>query len=269
MPKGRKTALQVLAAAGVAVAVAVVGLAVAPGANAESSGDVSTRVVGGKPAKQGEFPWIGRLSMGCAGSLIAKDVMLTAAHCVDGTGEDTSITATFGNVDLESPDVTEVKSTYVHVPEGGFDTGDDWALIKLEKKVDLPLLKIATTPALNKGRFTIMGWGADSEGGEQQRYLLKATVPFVNDKTCGTAYADPEWGFDAAKMLCAGKKQGGVDTCQGDSGGPMVRKNADGRWRQVGIVSWGQGCARPNFPGVYTEVSTFAKDIQAAMKQLP
>jgi secreted trypsin-like serine protease len=269
MSSGRKTALRLLAAAGAAVAVAAVTMAAAPWANAESASDVSTRVVGGKPAKQGEFPWIARLSMGCGGSLIAKDVVLTAAHCVDGTGPTTDITATMGQVDLESPKAIQVKSTYVFVPEGGFDTGDDWALIKLARKVDLPLLAITTTPALNKGQFTVMGWGAATEGGPQERYLLKAKVPFVDDKTCGKAYADPEWGFVADKMLCAGKKQGGVDTCQGDSGGPMVRKNADGRWRQVGIVSWGQGCARPNFPGVYTEVSTFTADIKAALKKLP
>ena len=66
-------------------------------------------------------------------------------------------------------------------------------------------------------------------------------------------------------MICAGDTvNGGVDTCQGDSGGPMFRKDNNNAWIQVGIVSWGDGCARPHAPGVYTEVSTFASKIAAA-----
>ena len=70
-------------------------------------------------------------------------------------------------------------------------------------------------------------------------------------------------------MICAGITQGGIDTCQGDSGGPMVRKDASGAWRQVGIVSWGEGCARPNFAGIYSQVSTFSSAITSAVNSLP
>lgn len=63
-------------------------------------------------------------------------------------------------------------------------------------------------------------------------------------------------------------QQGGVDTCQGDSGGPMFRKDDSGAFIQVGIVSWGQGCAEPGYPGVYSEVSTFAADIARAASTL-
>ena len=66
--------------------------------------------------------------------------------------------------------------------------------------------------------------------------------------------------------ICASRP--GVDTCQGDSGGPMVRRDGAGRWVQAGIVSWGLGCARDGYPGVYTQVSTFRTDIKAAVRKL-
>jgi secreted trypsin-like serine protease len=229
-------------------------------------------VIGGTRAVQGEFPWMVRLSMGCGGSLLSDQVVLTAAHCVATTGANTSITATLGVVDLASPDSVKVRSAYVQVSPDytGYDRGNDWALVKLAKPVELPAVQIADTPEHNTGTFTIMGWGADREGGYQQRYLLKAQVPAVDDAACGSAYRSSGTNFVDEAMLCAGLLGvGGVDTCQGDSGGPMVSQLADGTFVQVGIVSWGHGCGQPQFPGVYTEVSTYAAKITAALAALP
>ncbi|MET7443035.1 serine protease, partial [Streptomyces sp. NPDC005568] len=145
-------------------------------------------VVGGTRAAQGEFPFMVRLSMGCGGALYAKDVVLTAAHCVNGSGSNTSITATAGVVDLQSSGATKVRSTKVLQAPGYNGKGKDWALIKLARPIELPTLKIATTTAYNNGTFTVAGWGAAREGGSQQRYLLKAAVPFVDDATCRQAY---------------------------------------------------------------------------------
>ncbi|MFD9074878.1 S1 family peptidase [Streptomyces lasiicapitis] len=224
-----------------------------------------TRVVGGTPAEQGEFPFMVRLSMGCGGSLLEKDVVLTAAHCVDGSSDNPDVTATGGVVDLESPDAVTVKATKVIQAPGYNGTGKDWAVIKLEKAIDQPTLPIAEDDSYNKGDFTIAGWGADKEGGNQQRHLLKAQVPFVDDATCKGAYSN----LVEKEELCAGKMDtGGVDTCQGDSGGPMFRKDDSDKFVQVGIVSWGEGCARPSKPGVYTEVSNFAADIKKAAGEL-
>ncbi|MFI5868397.1 serine protease, partial [Streptomyces sp. NPDC051546] len=103
--------------------------------------------------------------------------------------------------------------------------------------------------------------GATREGGGQQRYLQKATVPFVSDASCQASYGSQ---LTPGEEICAGFDQGGVDTCQGDSGGPMFRRDNAGSWIQVGIVSWGQGCATPGYPGVYSEVSTFANTIRDA-----
>lgn len=231
------------------------------------SGPIWPKVVGGTPAAQGEFPFMVRLSMGCGGAMFTKQIVLTAGHCVDGTGPTNDITATIGVVDLSDPAAIKVDSTDVFRPAEYEDAtqGNDWALIKLEQEVDAPTLPIATTPDSNNGTFTVAGWGAQREGGGQSRILLKAEVPFVDDGQCQQAYPD----LNLEHSLCAGNwDRGGVDTCQGDSGGPMFRTDAAGTLVQVGIVSWGEGCARPRFPGVYSEVSTFAAAIQAAADQM-
>jgi secreted trypsin-like serine protease len=228
--------------------------------------DFQPNVVGGTPAAQGEFPWMVRLSMGCGGAMYTQRLVLTAGHCVDGTGADTSITATLGVADLQDPARVTVRSDHVH-RSPGYDnpSGDDWALIRLERAVDVPTLPVATTGDFDSGTFTVAGWGADREGGAQQRYLLKADVPFIDDTRCGSAYSE----LVPDEEICAGDwDAGGIDTCQGDSGGPMFRRDGAGEWVQVGITSWGYGCARPGNPGVYTQTSHFAAAIAAAAAQL-
>ncbi|WP_031009809.1 S1 family peptidase, partial [Streptomyces rimosus] len=131
-------------------------------------GSVHTKIVGGTKASQGEFPFMVRLSMGCGGALYAKDIVLTAAHCVNGSGPNTDITATAGVVDLQDSQAVSVKSTEVLQAPGYNGKGKDWALIKLAKPIDLPTLKIATDDKLTNGEFDIAGWGADKEGGDQQ-----------------------------------------------------------------------------------------------------
>lgn len=69
-------------------------------------------------------------------------------------------------------------------------------------------------------------------------------------------------------MLCAGLVEGGRDACIGDSGGPLLQKNDDGSMVQVGIVSFGSGCARANRPGVYTRLSSFAHWIDQRICEL-
>jgi secreted trypsin-like serine protease len=231
-----------------------------------------TEIVGGELAEPGQFPWVVRLSGGCAGALTAPRVVLTAAHCVDRTGFDSGITVIAGSVDQHSPNAIRVKSRYVVRASGFRDAtqGDDWALIQLAEELDLPLLPHAVDRSYDRGLFTIMGWGSTRDGSAaQQRYLRTAEVPYVSDRQCDKTYQDAGYPLVYGKMICAGDtRRGGVDACQGDSGGPMVRRDAAGEWVQVGIVSWGLGCARREFPGVYTQVSRYAEAIERETREL-
>lgn len=247
-----------------ALTAAAMGAIASPAAAAPAGSGPTTNVVGGTRAAQGEFPFMVRLSMGCGGALYSPTLVLTAAHCVSRTGTNTSITATLGAVDLQSSSRITRTSNYVYRAPGYTGAGKDWALIRLSSPVTgLATLPIAKSTAYDSGTFTIAGWGAATEGGGQQRYLLKATVPFVSDVTCNSATMY-NGEVIATDEICAGYTAGGVDTCQGDSGGPMFRADSAGAWVQVGIVSWGDGCARPNKPGVYSQVSYFSSAIQSA-----
>ncbi|MGB3440069.1 MAG: serine protease, partial [Actinophytocola sp.] len=247
-------------------AAAVLGTATGQAVAAPPPDDFQPYVVGGTPAAQGEFPWMVRLSMGCGGAMYTQQLVLTAGHCVPATGANTSITATLGVVDLQDPAAITVRSNYVYrAPGYNNPSGDDWALIRLERAVDVPTLAVATSGDYDSGTFTIAGWGAASEGGAQQRYQLKADVPFIDDTQCGSAYSE----LVPAEEICSGDwDNGGIDTCQGDSGGPMFRRDNAGEWVQIGITSWGYGCARPQNPGVYTQASYFSAAIAAAAAEL-
>lgn len=150
-------------------------------------------------------------------------------------------------------------------------TVDDWALVRLTSPVDVPTLPVTSTREYDEGVFTVAGWGRD-ESGAQQRFLLKAEVPFVSDAQCVAAYdvrppssrrPIPE------EEICAGYlEEGGVDTCAGDSGGPVFRRDNAGEWIQIGIVGWGHRCALPGFPGVYEQTSFYSPAIAAAAAEL-
>ncbi|KAK2603429.1 hypothetical protein QQS21_004379 [Conoideocrella luteorostrata] len=249
--------------ASISLGFSLAGSALAHPAVTRDPSDVSgIHIVGGTRATLGEFPWVVNVD-GCGGALYSRQIVLTAAHCVPDTGPVNNITMTFGVVDMEDPAAVKINSTSVR----NSGTTADWALVKLATPApdSIPTLQIAKDNSYDKGLFNIVGWGDIKEGARQtQRYLLKADVPFVPDKTCQAAYPY----FKPTEEICAAWPQGGVDACQNDSGGPMFRRDSGGAWIQVGIVSWGEGCARPGKPGVYVRVSAVAQMIEEAASKL-
>jgi secreted trypsin-like serine protease len=249
-------------------AVSLLLLAVIGGGLAVGAGPARA-IVGGGVAAQGQFPWMVRLSMGCGGALTAPRVVLTAGHCVPGAGPNTSIVVTAGSPDLKSPAVITARSVSVARSAAFSDEthGNDWALIRLDRPLNLPTLPLSRGGAEDQGTFTILGWGVTGEADRQQETKLRyGTVPTVPDAECAVDYRTIGVVVIPAASICAGKL--GTDSCQGDSGGPLVRPDGHGGWLQAGIVSWGYGCARKNYPGVYTQVSTFQAAIRAATHTL-
>merc|ERR1712168_417603 len=150
-------------------------------------------------------------------------------------------------------DVYDVARVISHPNYDDFDISNDACILVLEdpptnsvaQPVPLPSSAISVPEGAS---FVVSGWGTTSEGGSLPSTLRQVTVPYVNDDDCPDAYGSGNIVGDV--MICAG--EGGKDSCQGDSGGPMTY---DGT--HIGIVSWGYGCARPAYPGVYAQTDAF------------
>lgn len=99
----------------------------------------------------------------------------------------------------------------------------------------------------------VTGYGRIRENGPSSDVLQVITKPLVSYEQCKLTYGDRL----TRDMLCAGLPEGGRDSCQGDSGGALTVNGI-----QLGVVSWGHGCARPRFPGVYANVATFTNWIR-------
>ncbi|KAJ8043534.1 Serine protease hepsin [Holothuria leucospilota] len=99
------------------------------------------------------------------------------------------------------------------------------------------------------------GWGV-THSGRQASTLQEARLPIIERAQCD--HEDVYLNSIEDDMFCAGFLEGKVDACkQGDSGGPFACQHYDGLWYLVGLTSWGEGCALPNRPGVYTNVSHY------------
>ena len=195
----------------------------------------------------------------CGGTLVAASKVVTAAHCTIGK-EASEIVVVAGREDKESDAGTTstVRTVWNHPDFTDVRYGADVAVLTLDQQLPYESLEWAKPddvglyhPGLDG---LILGWGRTASNGAPSRFLLKASVPLVADADCLAAYS----AYQATSMVCAGVPEGGVDSCQGDSGGPLIVKGV-----LVGITSWGEGCAEPGKPGVYTRVAAYAKEIEA------
>jgi trypsin len=224
-----------------------------------------SRIVGGSDVQQGEYPFFVQ-GNGCGGSLVWDDVVLTAAHCL-GAFDGSVLVGPY--IESSTSGGAENIDVVRQVPHPSYDSNSeayDFMLLKLGNRVTNPNLapiavnSIRNNPASNDV-LTVIGFGATSEGGYGSSRLKEVNVNYIDYETCNNLY-----GGDIVDsvMLCAGVPGGGKDSCQGDSGGPLF--DQDGT--QVGVVSWGSGCAQAKFPGVYSRVSGVKDWIDARICEL-
>jgi secreted trypsin-like serine protease len=252
----------------------------------------SLRIIGGTPAESGRWTSLvalildrggGRRSQ-CGGTVIERSWVLTAAHCVVTAGGMTppqGVTVIEGTVNLASGGRRLGVSQIIVHPgyrPGASGQPFDIALLRLAEPSRVePQALLGRGAAPNvlqpKEMATVVGFGGIqpmlAPGSAQQirptgpqtpsERLLQVNVPLVSLDRCRQSYGpriEPS-------QICAGFEQGGKDSCQGDSGGPLFMLGPVSRPVQVGVVSWGSGCAQPGKYGVYSSVPAFEDFIRS------
>ena len=227
-------------------------------------------IIGGVEAADGEFPFmvaVGQMFDGqtyqyCGGVLVSDRHVVTAAHCSEGQ-DPSDAGVLVGARDLAAGGQSLAVSAITMHPqyEGDTTAGFDIAVWTLAERLDLAASGLSTVEMLAADTEALaapgalastMGWGTGNAGS----VLEQVHLPIVDEATCAAVYPDTE-NFDT--QICAGVPEGGVDSCYGDSGGPLlVRDHARDVWMHAGVVSWGDGCALPDVPGVYARVSALS-----------
>ncbi|XP_034828807.2 trypsin-7-like [Maniola hyperantus] len=226
------------------------------------------RVVGGSIADTNAFPWIVRLiygnSFGCGGSLINDRYVLSAAHCVKGFMW-FMFRVKFGEHDrcdkYHIPEIRYVVKMYVH----DFtltELSNDISLLRLNNPMEYShAIRPVCLPKTDYYDYagtlaTVSGWGAMAETGKWSCTLLEAQLPVLTNEECRNTKYNKSKIKDV--MMCAGyPATAHKDACTGDSGGPLIAENFDHAYDLIGIVSWGYGCARIGYPGVFTRVTKY------------
>jgi len=215
-----------------------------------------SRIINGQEANPNRYAFAVSLQDGgshfCGGSLIAKNVVLTAAHCKGGPYK---VALGRHNLDTNEGQVIDMKKEVPHPSYDKDTTDNDFMIVILNRAAtlngDVSLVKLndnASVPRVGDP-VTVMGWGETGRGISD--VLMEVDVNVIGNGVCDASRGngDSYQGAITENMLCA--KANNKDSCQGDSGGPLV----DDDGVQVGIVSWGIGCASRDFPGVYAKVS--------------
>ena len=257
---------------------ALVLLIVLPG---KASASVNA-IVNGEAAPQGEQPWMvgiaqaqisdGYAAQFCGGTLISAEWVLTAAHCTyDEAGvafPATDLDVLVGRYRLSSAQGERIGVDQI-VRNPAFEATtyrNDIALLHLSRPAKATPVHLALSMRSDLERpavkAMVAGWGVTADG-EATDVMQRAQLPLTSARACQTAYAQIGLSIDA-NTLCAGYAEGGIDACGGDSGGPLAVWDAQTQsWVQIGIISWGEGCAQAGLFGVYTRVASFTDWIVA------
>lgn len=224
------------------------------------------RIYGGKEAKLGQFPYQASMRYfglhRCGASIYRHDAVLLAAHCTHELPADLMEIAMGTIYRNRGGEERWIRLIIQHKDFEPETYKNDIAIIIMERSVDfsdtiqpIPLASIGED--LKAGTLaTVTGWGIMNDEGHLPDIFHYVKIRIVDHAECVQVYKDLNPVED--HMLCAGEPEGGKDACGGDSGGPLVVEN-----KLYGIVSWGDDCAKPGVPGVYTSVAAFRSWIKS------
>jgi len=226
-----------------------------------------TKIVGGTETQANEYPWQVAIASPnavkpfCGGSILSSDTILTAAHCTIGQGPDSfKVIASEHDVTVDDGQLSfDVCSKKEHPSYNQNTNEHDFAILTLctpltfSRTVAPICLPPQQGDAYDDVLSTVTGWGTLSEGGPTSDVLMGVDVNTLGNAECDLDYSDYGSGIIKDSMICA--KASGKDACQGDSGGPLITKEAGDFYSLIGVVSFGVGCANPDYPGVYARVT--------------
>ncbi|CBY07216.1 unnamed protein product [Oikopleura dioica] len=231
---------------------------------------LESRIVGGYDSQREAWPFIVKIRVGCGGSIIAANWILTAAHCCR-VNDNRFLQVTVSEYDRRAIDqrarTINIKNKYLHPQYDPYMIQNDICLLELEDSIKFhqfaqPVClpeknsRIDKVPLGQGALCYVAGWGRVGENENSARILQETQVPIINNTVTGIEIQTRGRTINEDQVICAGYAEGGIDSCRGDSGGPLICVE-DNKPMLRGVVSWGIGCARSGQYGVYTRTSSY------------